>query len=94
MANARKISITTESREIFIISGIEGGNLLEHCSGCANTVEMLTLDQAVVVADMPARELIRQIESGAVHSMETASGHLLVCEASLFGTGSSSKAAS
>jgi hypothetical protein len=45
---------------------------------------MLTIDEAVFAANKTTRELIRRIESGAAHSTETASGHLLVCAASLF----------
>ncbi len=44
---------------------------------------MLSLDDAVDFSRLPVRELIRQTESGAVHAIETASGHLLVCQNSL-----------
>ena len=44
---------------------------------------MLTLDEAVSFSARNTREIICQIESGAVHSIETLSGHLIVCRKSL-----------
>lgn len=44
---------------------------------------MLDLDAAVNISRLGAREIIRRIETGAIHSTETARGHLLVCTESL-----------
>jgi len=44
---------------------------------------MLTLDEAVGFAAQHTRELIRRIDAGEVHALETGSGHLLVCRNSL-----------
>ncbi len=44
---------------------------------------MFDLDSAVSFSGVGARELIRQIEAGTIHSSEIESGHLLICETSL-----------
>jgi hypothetical protein len=44
---------------------------------------MFDLNSAVSFSGVGARELIRQIEAGTVHSSEMASGHLLICKTSL-----------
>jgi hypothetical protein len=54
---------------------------------------MLNLDSAVNYSGRPARMLMREIESGLIHSTETTSGHLLICEASLAKVEGSSKSA-
>ncbi|HUR99036.1 MAG TPA: hypothetical protein VMZ26_13300 [Pyrinomonadaceae bacterium] len=81
---AKKISITTESRETFIVRRIGEFGVRGFCESCAGDGEMLTLDAAAVVVGRPTRELIREIDAGIVHSIETVSGRLLVCAASLF----------
>ena len=83
MTNAKRILITTESREIFIVRINGKSNVWGFCEICAAETEMLTLDESVCAAGKSARELIHQIESSAIHSLETASGHLLVCQNSL-----------
>lgn len=58
-------------------------NLRVFCANCAEPVELLTIDEAVSVSARRARELFARIESNAIHSIETASGHLLICRRSL-----------
>ncbi len=53
------------------------------CKDCGREVFMLTLDEAVNETGSSVRELIRHIDKGAVHSMETESGHLFVCSNSI-----------
>ncbi len=83
MENAKKILITSATSEFFIIR--RGGQkaFRGFCPNCAAEAEMLDLHSAVTLFGLGTRELIRQIEKGAVHSSETASGHLLVCTESL-----------
>ena len=83
MTNTKKILITTESREIFIVR-INGKEIFRgYCESCAAEAEMFDLNSAVSFSGLGARELIRQIEAGTIHSSEIASGHLLVCRNSL-----------
>lgn len=83
MTNLKKILITTESHEVFIVRMGGSSNIQGFCPDCAEEVGLLTLDEAVSFSARSTRELLRQIECAAVHSIETASGHLLVCRRSL-----------
>ncbi len=83
MQNAKKILITTESREIFIMRTNGKSTVRGSCSGCQAEVEMLRLDEAVSLSGQNMRELICRVDSGLVHSIETASGHWLICGQSL-----------
>lgn len=83
MTNTKKILITTESSEVFIVrfhgkSGVRG-----FCASCAAETDLLTLDEAVTFSGTGTREIVRQVESGEVHSIETSSGHLLICRSAL-----------
>ncbi|MEP6901377.1 MAG: hypothetical protein ABJA66_06475 [Actinomycetota bacterium] len=80
---SKKILITTESREIFIVRTNNKSFVSGFCADCAREVELLNLDLAVSFSQIFALELIGQIQSGAIHSIETESGHLLVCQDSL-----------
>lgn len=81
--NSKKILITTASQETIIVRRSGRKKSRAFCPGCAKQVEMLTLDEAVSAVERRARAIIRQLESGAIHSIETPSGHLLVCSISL-----------
>ncbi|MBC7899903.1 MAG: hypothetical protein H7070_07595 [Saprospiraceae bacterium] len=83
MTFAKKILITTESREIFIIRNGGTEIFTDHCSGCATDVELLTLEAAVLLSGIAVREIVRLAETGEIHFRETASGHLYVCRRSL-----------
>ena len=80
---SKKILITTTSREIFIVRADDKSFVTGFCPDCAREVELLNLDSAVSFAQKSARQLIDEIQSGAIHSIETKSGHLLVCRDSL-----------
>ena len=83
MKNAKKVLITSATSEIFIMRRGGQRTVRGFCEICEAETEMLDLHSAVTVFGLGTRELIRQIETGAVHSGETASGHLLVCTESL-----------
>jgi hypothetical protein len=83
MSNSKKILITTESHEVFIVRMNGTSNISGFCSVCAEETPLLTLDEAVSLSACHARDLIRQSECGAIHAIETASGHLLICRNSL-----------
>ena len=87
MTNSKKILITTESREIFIVRFNRKTGVRGYCAECARETEMMTLDEAVSLTFTATREMIRQIDAGKIHALETASGHLLICRNSLEITG-------
>ncbi|MGI8786355.1 MAG: hypothetical protein ACR2HG_01155 [Pyrinomonadaceae bacterium] len=53
------------------------------CGGCKAENDFLAFDAAVSFCGLRARKILFEIESGAVHAQETASGHLFVCRQSL-----------
>src|SRR5687767_10318740 len=83
MANAKKILVTTVSHELFIRHDKPGERIYQDCPGCGSKAEMLTLDEAVCRSKYSGREILRSVENGEVHFVETASRHLLICGASL-----------
>ena len=91
--NAKKILIETEQSETVVLRLIGKGSITAFCEACGGEATMVDLSSAVNYTGRTARVLIGEIESGAIHSTETASGHLLVCEASLVKLGSLSKSA-
>jgi hypothetical protein len=83
MKKAKKILITTEEHEFLFVRRETKERLYRFCENCGAPVEMATLDEAVTESGATAREIIRQTETGAIHSMETENGHLLICLSSL-----------
>ena len=83
MKNAKRILITTTSREVFIVR--RNGKEVIHgfCPDCGQEVQMLTLDQSIHACGQSAREIVRRVENGDVHFQETADGLLLLCKKSL-----------
>ena len=83
MSKTKKILITTESFETFVLHVNSKGRAVARCSQCENEVEVLGIDQAVTTSGLRTNELIRRIEMGEIHGIETQAGHLLVCGDSL-----------
>jgi len=83
MPTAKKILITTESHEIFILRTYSQKRAFGLCRSCDREVEMLTLDQAVWQSGLRTNVLVQMAESGAIHTIETRSGHLIICAASI-----------
>ena len=53
------------------------------CSNCLHYVEMLSIDEAALLARVNSRTIFHWAESGVVHSSETFEGLLIICKASL-----------
>lgn len=53
------------------------------CSNCSRYVEMLSVDEAALLANVNSRTIFRWAESGLLHSSETREGLLLICPKSL-----------
>jgi len=49
------------------------------CSSCLRHVEMLSIDDAAILARVNSRTIFHWAESGVVHSSETPEGLLLIC---------------
>ena len=83
MTNTKKILITTESREIFIMRANGKSDVRGFCDACAAEVDLTTLDRAVSLSGLTTIEIVRRVETGEMHFWETASGHLFICKKSL-----------
>ena len=69
MAIAKKIQITTESRD----------RAFGYCRDCNAKVEIVTLDQAVWMTGVHTREMLRLVDEQAIHATETEGGLFLIC---------------
>lgn len=83
---AKKLLITTEKHEIFIIHPGAVPAVFGFCPTCAEEVEVLTLDSAVIVSGLSGLQIVRQVSNNRTHSIETVNGHLLLCRKSLVAT--------
>jgi hypothetical protein len=81
--NAKKILITTESHEVFVLRTDRRDRAYGTCGICEREVEIVTLDQAVSLSGIRTGQLVRMAESEQIHAIETSMGHLLICKESL-----------
>ena len=80
---AKNFLITTELHEVVVIRTGESDWSYAFCPFCAREVEVLSFDAAVRWSGSSGRDLVRRIESGAVHPIDTAGGRFGVCRSSL-----------
>jgi hypothetical protein len=78
----RRTEVTVETHEITIIRCSQE-LVAPRCRECAETVEMITPEQAAALTFIHVREIFRWIEAGWVHYSETPQGSLLVCPNSI-----------
>lgn len=83
MSNTKIISITTETSEVYIVRFEGRSDLRGWCEKCGEQTRLLMLDEAVSLSNESMKNLIRRIEDGDLHSLETDSGHWLVCRNSI-----------
>jgi len=81
--NAKKILITTERREVFIVRRPEECPVVAFCSACGESVTFLSFDLAITESNIGGHELMLRSQRGEVHSIETDTGHLLICRRSI-----------
>ncbi len=86
MRARRRREITIETHQIVAVRGREREQRERvFCQHCAGKSEMLAIQDAARVANVSQRHLFRQVETGALHSVETPDGQLSVCLNSLQG---------
>jgi hypothetical protein len=81
--DAKKIFITTESHEVFVLRTGTSEWAFGNCRDCGSEVQILTLDGAISLSGIRTGELVRLAETNEIHSIETSTGHLLICKKSL-----------
>ena len=82
MGRIRRTEVTVETDEITIIRCTRE-IVAPPCSQCAETVLMITPEQAAIVTHTNIREIYRALEAGWVHYAETPGGSLVVCPDSI-----------
>lgn len=82
-AKAKQILITTESHEVLIIRQSGEHTVRAFCPECNEQVEMMNFDTAITCSGIGGRDLLNRSEYGDVHSVQTETGHLLICKRSL-----------
>lgn len=83
MVKRRRATITVETRQVTLVVRRRGGSLKAWCQSCAAEVEMLTPEQTAQMLATTPRAIYRRVERGDLHFVETESGALLICRASL-----------
>lgn len=83
MTHAKKILITTESHEYFIVRAAGKSDVRGYCPQCKAETVLLTMDEAVSVSGAGTLEILKHIQESDTHYLETPSGHLLLCRESL-----------
>jgi hypothetical protein len=79
MVRAKKILITTESHEILTLHVNSHRGAAGFCGMCDAEVEMLSLEQAVSITRIHTRDMVRLVDASEIHSIETNTGHYLIC---------------
>lgn len=82
-----EVTIETEERTVFR-GGQNQFSTFLWCPACGRKVEMITPEQAARLAGVPTRTMYDWGESGKAHFSQTPERVLLVCLASIRGTGS------
>ena len=71
-----RTEITVEMDRIIVMSRSRRS---EWCSSCSRPVEMLSIDDAALLAHVNTVTIFRWAMAGELHSSETADGLLLIC---------------
>lgn len=74
--------ITISKSEVLVIRKSQGLALAD-CPQCARQTQMLAAEQVVTLSGISSLNLFKLVESGQLHFLETAQGHLLICLESL-----------
>lgn len=83
MANTRKIFISTEIHEIFIVHINRRMEIRGFCNDCLAEVELLTVDEAVESSGKGTFDLLEDLRIRSIHFIDAANGHVLICKESL-----------
>ena len=82
MPTKKRTKITIETHQILILRK-PGGRVRSWCAACAMEGDMVSAEQAAVIAAVGLREICGEIEAGLLHHRETPDGLLVVCLNSL-----------
>jgi len=80
-ATKRRIEITVERRRVVFTRRY--GTQYGWCPGCGRQVQMVTPDEAALLAGLTPRTIYQRIENGTLHFTELGGGTLLICRDSV-----------
>jgi len=80
---SKRTEITIEIERRIVIRRIQANGEKTFCPFCCETAEMLTTDEAALIAKCGSRAIFGWCELGWLHFTETAEGLMLVCGNSL-----------
>jgi hypothetical protein len=81
MTNANKVLITRRRFEFFVLRRRLKFEMF--CPACGAETDFVALDEAVAISALTMRVIVRLSDAGAIHFLESSSGHLFVCQKSL-----------
>ena len=81
MGNTKKFLVNRRRTDFFVFRRRIAFQFF--CDECRTEREFVSLADAVSLADIKMRDIVRRVESGELHFLETANGHLFVCRQSL-----------
>jgi len=84
MRRIKRTEIIVETDEVTIVRGLRE-DTLSLCPYCASPVAMVTAEQAAVMSFTDVRTIIRLVDEGRVHHLQT-SETVFVCPRSFFQT--------
>lgn len=80
---SKRMEITIEFERQTVIRRVQATDTKVICLLCVKEVEMLTTDEAALIAKCSSRAIFGWCEIGWLHFTETAEGLLLICSHSL-----------
>lgn len=81
MKSTTKITTAARRHEIFVVRRRQRFDLF--CEQCAAVAKFVAIDDAVLFSGFATREIVRLVEAGNLHFLETTGGHLFICQKSL-----------
>jgi hypothetical protein len=82
----KRSAINIESREVWVIRNSINA-LPGWCAACGGVVNLLSPEEAALLADVKVRTIDQLIEAEKVHYLETVEGRPLICVCSLLELG-------
>ena len=86
-----RTEITIETHEVLVIRR-RGSFPRTLCPDCGEQSTMMTLDEAITVFSVSMRSIVRYVEAGDLHFVETPKGALFLCSESLAALGGEDRA--
>ncbi|MBS1807336.1 MAG: helix-turn-helix domain-containing protein [Acidobacteria bacterium] len=82
MRKTKRTEITFETGQVLIVRR-RPGSKRAWCAACEAEVEMVTVEEAAVIAGVSSRTIYRRVEAGRIYFMGTPEGVLPICGKSL-----------